>query len=368
MILGKYQICRKKEERGYSITAVVQDEFENNYFAKWIKGIEQNSQASKILFDKLRNLKKATHKNLAKIIEYDWDENEQAYCIIFQFIEARTLENEVFSLKPTIFLKGIENSVACLKELNQIYRITHGDINPANILIDENEDFFLIDFGIADIATTLSQEKELEIFARDFAAPEKWNRKVSKGFPHQSDIFSIGKIMEWYFEKNEFTEFSSINELINKCCEIAPDHRINYSNLKEDIASILFSSSFEKDNRIDVKGEYTNDIIKELNDDNDQKWIPKINVLPKGQNSNKENYLLDVYTKNYYLHCLWLVFEKQLVIRNYSKKESIEESKITAEKYAQNIGVPIKFDSRSYTTFNLTPTLKKNTKRKRKGR
>ncbi|MBC5833815.1 hypothetical protein G6N05_02855 [Flavobacterium sp. F372] len=46
MILEKYQICRKKEARGYSITAVVEDEFENKYFAKWIKGIEQNSQAS----------------------------------------------------------------------------------------------------------------------------------------------------------------------------------------------------------------------------------------------------------------------------------------------------------------------------------
>lgn len=366
MILGKYQISRKKEERGYSITAVVQDEFENSYFAKWIKGIEQNSQASKILFDKLRSLKKATHKNLAKIIEYDWDENEQAYCIIFQFIQARTLENELFSLKPTFFLKGIENSVACLKELNQIYRITHGDINPANILIDENEDFFLIDFGIADIATTLSQERELEIFARDFAAPEKWNRKVSKGFPHQSDIFSIGKIIEWFFEKRELTEFSLIKELIDKCCEIAPDQRINYSNLKEDISEILFSSHFEKANCIDVTGDFTNEIIKELNGVAEGKELPKINVLPKGQNSNKENYLLDIYTKNYYLHCLWLVYEKQLVIISHSKKESIEDSKKTAEKYAQNIGVPIKFDSRSYTTFNLTPTLKKILKEKEK--
>lgn len=366
MILGKYQISRKKEERGYSITTVVQDEFENSYFAKWIKGIEQNSQASKILFDKLRNLKKATHKNLAKIIEYDWDENEQAYCIIFQFIQARTLENEVFSLKPTVFLKGIENSVACLKELNQTYRITHGDINPANILIDENEDFFLIDFGIADISTTLSQEKELEIFARDFAAPEKWNRKVSKGFPHQSDIFSIGKIIEWYFEKREFTEFSSIKELIDKCCEIAPDQRINYSNLKEDISAILFSSPFEKANSIDVTGDFTNEIIKELNGVDDGKELPKINVLPKAQNSTKENYLLDIYTKNHYLHCLWVVSDKQLVIRNHSKKESIDDSKKTAEKYAQKIGVPVKFDSYSYTTFNLTPILKKILKEKDK--
>ncbi|MGO4822212.1 MULTISPECIES: AAA domain-containing protein [unclassified Flavobacterium] len=355
MILEKYQIHSKKQERGYSTTAIVQDEEENLFFAKWIKGIEQNSQAGKILFDKLRNIKKATHTSLAKIIEYDWDQTEQAYCIIFEYKEADTLENSVHNIKPASFIKGIENSIACLKKLLQNFRITHGDLNPANILVDENLDFYLIDFGIADICTTLSQEKELEIFAKDFAAPEKWDRTIPKGFPYQSDIYSIGKIVEWYFEKNELPEHETIKDVIDKCCVQAPEERINYTNLKEEISKSLFNSSFEKSNAIEVKGDFTNELIKELNGSENGKWLPKINVRP----NSKDNFLLDIYTESYYLHCLWIVNEKHLVIRNFSKKDILDQKQIYAETFAKKIGEPVKFDSYSYTTYNLTPFLKK---------
>jgi serine/threonine protein kinase len=274
MILAKYQLNRQKQERGYSLTAIVQDEDENLFFAKWIKGIQQDSQAAKILFDKLRKLKKATHTGLAKIIEYDWDESQQAYCVIFEFKEVNTLENQVHHIKPASFIKGIENSIACLKELHQNFKITHGDLNPANILVDENLDFYLIDFGISDICTALSQERELEIFAKDFAAPEKWDRTLAKGFPYQSDIYSIGKITEWYFEKNDLTEYTTINELIDKCCVKTPEERINYSNLKENFSKILYNSSFEKSNTIEIKGDFTNELIRELNGTADGKYLP----------------------------------------------------------------------------------------------
>lgn len=363
MILGKYQVHRKKQERGYSITAIVQDENEKLFFAKWIKGITQNSQAGKILFDKLRNLKKAIHTALPKIIEYDWDESEQAYCVIYEYIDADTLENKAQSIKPALFIKGLENSTACLKELHQNFRVTHGDLNPANILVDENFNFYLIDFGISDICTSLSQEKELEIFAKDFAAPEKWDRTVDKGFPFQSDVFSIGKITEWYFDKNELTEFTAIKEVVDKCCKKAPIERINYTNLGDEFSKILHTNSFEKTNTIEVKGKFNSELIKELNGDGEEKWLPKLNVNP---NSKKENFLLDIFTKNYYLHCLWLVQEKQLHVRNFCEKRTLDETQKKLEKYAQTIGIPVKFDSYTYTTFNLTQLLKKIAKEKTK--
>lgn len=362
MILGKYQVYRKKQERGYSITAIVQDENDKLFFAKWIKGIAQNSQAGKILFDKLRNLKKAIHAALPKIVEYDWDESEQAYCIIYEFKDADTLENKAQSIKPAMFIKGLGNSIACLKELNQNFRVTHGDLNPANILVDENFDFYLIDFGMSDICTSLSQEKGLEIFAKDFAAPEKWDRTVDKGFPFQSDVFSIGKIAEWYFDKNELTEFIAIKEVVDKCCKKSPTERVNYTNLADAFSKILHTSSFEKSNTIEVIGSFNSELIKELNGTGEEKWLPKLNVNP----NSKENFLLDIFTKNYYLHCLWLVQEKRLLVRNFCEKITLDETQKKLEKYAQTIGIPVKFESYTYTTFNLTPLLKKIAKEKTK--
>src|SRR5690606_12126673 len=102
-----------------------------------------------------------------------------------------------------------------------------------NILVDENLDFYLIDFGIADISSTLSQEENLEIFAKEFAAPEKWNRKIPKGFPYQSDIYSIGKVTEWYFAQKDLSEYQDIKLLIDSACRQEPTSRINYNSLSE---------------------------------------------------------------------------------------------------------------------------------------
>lgn len=182
MILNKYQTYGQIQKRGYSLTAQVENENGEVFFAKWISGIKRNSQPSKILFDKLRHLKKALHPALPNIIEYEWDESKDAYCIIFEYKNAQSLEERIWDIKPTFFLKGIEQIINCLQQLQQNHRLSHGDITPANILVDENLDFYLIDFGIADISSTLSQEQNLEIFAKEFAAPRNGIEKYQKDF------------------------------------------------------------------------------------------------------------------------------------------------------------------------------------------
>lgn len=67
MILEKYQLYGEIQNSGYSSTAKVSDESGEIYFSKWIKGVEKNSQPSKILYNKLRHLKKAVHSSPPKM-------------------------------------------------------------------------------------------------------------------------------------------------------------------------------------------------------------------------------------------------------------------------------------------------------------
>ena len=207
MIFGKYQLKGKLQERGYSLTCSVIDETDKIFFAKWIKGIKKDSQVSQMFFDKLRRLKKATHSVLPKIIDYQWEPTQKAYCIIFENKKAKTLEEIGIQIPPNYFLKGMLQLIDCLQYLQQKDGLTHGDITPANILVDENFDFYLIDFGLADTTASLSQTEGLVVFAKQFAAPEKWDRTVPKGFPYQSDIFSLGKVIEWFFEQKNINGF-----------------------------------------------------------------------------------------------------------------------------------------------------------------
>lgn len=365
MILNKYQLYSEIQERGYSLTAKVTDESGNIYFAKWIKGIKKKSQQSKILFDKLRHLKKAVHSSLPQIIEYDWDENQSAYCIVFENKDAQTLEEKLFEIKPTYFLKGIEQIANCLHRLQQKHKLAHGDITPANILVDENFDFYLIDFGISDISVTLSQEQELEIFAKEFAAPEKWDRKIPKGFPYQSDIFSIGKVIEWYFNQKDLQEFEDVELLIDNSCKQIPSNRLNYNSFLENLSKITSEISFDNQNEVLVAGEYNSELLDELNNDyfeSSINFVPKFDVSPK----SGDNILLDIATNSFIIHCLWLISENKLLVRNYFHKSEDQSKYDRINKYGKKLGLPIRFTSQNRYNehFNLTPFFKKIQKEK----
>lgn len=359
MILNKYQTYGQIEKRGYSLTAQVENENGEVFFAKWISGIKRNSQPSKILFDKLRHLKKAVHPALPNIVEYEWDESKDAYCIIFEYKNAQSLEERIWDIKPTFFLKGIDQIINCLQQLQQNHRLSHGDITPTNILVDENLDFYLIDFGIADISSTLSQEQNLEIFAKEFAAPEKWNRKIPKGFPYQSDIYSIGKVTEWYFAQKDLYEYQDIKLLIDSACRQEPSSRINYNSLSEFLGRISSTIVFDNDNVVFVS-DCDENVLKELNN---RENSPKFDVSPK----SGDNILLDIATENYWLHCLWLISEQKLLIRSSERKEQNTSKYSRVRKYGVDIGLPLTFaePSNSYQpSFNLTTILRKIQKEK----
>lgn len=357
MILNKYQTYGQIQKRGYSLTAQVENENGEVFFAKWISGIKRNSQPSKILFDKLRHLKKAVHPSLPNIVEYEWDESKDAYCIIFEYKNAQSLEERIWDIKPTFFLKGIEQIINCLQQLQQNHRLSHGDITPANILVDENLDFFLIDFGIADISSTLSQEQNLEIFAKEFAAPEKWNRKIQKGFPYQTDIYSIGKVTEWYFAQKDLSEYLDIKLLIDSACRQEPSSRINYNSLSEHIGRVTSTIVFDNENIVFVS-DAPEQVLIELNN---CKNSPKIDVSPK----SGDNILFDIATENYWLHCLWLIGEQRILIRSFEHKEQNPSKYSRVRKYGVDIGLPLTFAEPSYQpSFNLTTTLRKIQKNK----
>ena len=365
MILEKYQLYGEIQNRGYSLTANVSNESGDIYFAKWIKGVKKNSQPSKILYNKLRHLKKAVHSSLPKIIEYEWDESQGAYCIIFENKNSKSLEEIVFEIKPTHFLKGIEQIANCLQQLQQKHKLSHGDITPANILVDENFNFYLIDFGISDISATLSQEQELEIFAKEFASPEKWDRKIPKGFPYQSDVYSIGKVIEWYFTKNKIAEFEEVQKLTDNSCEQLPSNRINYVSFLEKLSKITSEISFDNQNTVLIAGEYSSELIEELNNDyigDEINFIPKFDINP----SKGENVLLDIITNSFITHCLWLISENKLLIRNYSHRSEDESKYNRISKYGKQLGLPIVYTSQNgYSEhFNLTPFFKKIQKEK----
>lgn len=348
MILDKYQISDNRNERGYSITATVSNIEGEEYFAKWIRGIDKKSQAGKIFADKMRSLKKVKNSHLPEIIEYGFDEKEKAYCIIYEQLSANNLSEKVLDLHPIYFLKGILQLVKTLQELQQ-QRIFHEDIHPDNILIDSENNFYLIDLGLSKITTTLSQTKDIEVFAKAFSAPEKWNSKIKNGFPFQSDIYSIGKVIEWYCYQKQI-EIEQIQTLIENLCNEVPKERSNYNQLSSKLIEITnsYSEIFSKENIVFISfkenSNTQNQFISELNSAN-------FDISPK----SGENILMNIATDNFLAYALWLIADKELKILNLFHKDEQFENWQKTIRFASKLGFEINYVVRGASTWNIQP-------------
>ncbi len=101
MLFNKYQYRPTDlKKRGYSQSCVATDIASKAYWVKWILGIEKTDIKAKLLADKLRHLQKARHVALPNILEYGFDEEQQAFAIVYEYLEGvETMETEVVKLK-----------------------------------------------------------------------------------------------------------------------------------------------------------------------------------------------------------------------------------------------------------------------------
>lgn len=334
MLFEKYQYRNSDiKKRGFSQYCQASDSNNKVFWIKWILGIEKNDTKSKILADKLRHLQKARHSALPEIIEYGYDEEQNAFAIVYELLEqVETLENKVSELKAQNSISGILDLADCLTELHLKFKINHGDIHPANIVIDKNGQFYLVDFGLADITKTLSQTQDLEIFAKGFAAPEKLNKLV-KGFPYQADIFSIGKVVEWFFDERQLVLAEECAFQLYKLLAENPADRPNWQEVIDILKNIAVASETESV-QVAFRAGYSSEILDLLNSTN-----PIFDISPK----EGANYLLDVIIGNWLCEgVIWVKSENKLLFNSIVPLNSID-NKIIERKIKEGKKLPFKF-------------------------
>jgi len=352
LLFDKYQYNESEiKKRGYSWHCLAKNEAGTRFWVKWILGIERNDIKLKLLRDKLRSLQGAKHLCLPDIIKYDFDTEQKAYAIVYEYLEdIESLENKVKHLNNQNVMSGLIDLADCLYSLHSNYMITHGDIHPGNIFVDKNGQFFLIDFQLAEITRTLSQESSLEIFARKFAAPEKFDRLVKSGFPYQADIYSFGKIIDWIFhERQEEIPEEQSRELQRLLAE-KPNDRLRWQEAIEFLKKFPVLSE-TRNIRIDY--EYFVDkysISTVINS-----ATPVFDISPEKPDKSRFSYLLRIVISNIVLNCVWINTENKLLVRKIDNdKKLIEQTIRDGEKFP----FKVKF-TEDHSNFDFTPCFKK---------
>jgi len=163
-----------------------------------------------------RILAKMKHSNLPRVFDY-FEESGRHY-LVMEYIEGLTLE-EVFEKNPQLSItKILDWSIQICDVLETLHGegIIYRDLKPSNVMIDQNNRVYIIDFGIARLFSGNKIHDTVIIGTPGFASPEHHGTAETD---FRSDIFSLGATMHYLLTRKDpgiipfaFEEPAAINK------------------------------------------------------------------------------------------------------------------------------------------------------------
>lgn len=194
LLAGKYQIVRELGRGGMGTVYLAYDlQIKRKVAVKLLHSTTQ--VAVKRFAREARAIAQLKHPNIVRV--YEHVKYQDTTCMIMQYIEGMTLDKylQTHSLhlreKVTLFLK-IVNAIDYAHEKS----IIHRDLKPNNILVDEQQTPYLLDFGLAKVIDgidrSITQSGQIVGTPR-YMSPEQARGEVST-LSKPSDIYSLGAI------------------------------------------------------------------------------------------------------------------------------------------------------------------------------
>ena len=191
------------------------------YAVKFVPKTNTIVQDNTNIFREVQIMSKSNHKNIVKLYGY-FEDNENCY-FVYELVQGCNLETYVDKFKANSFATHIEQNLLInifkqilsgLLYLHSNY-IFHRDIKPDNILIDNNNNIKITDFGLSALYVqgfrTLSSCGTI-VGREDYAAPEI---KDEKPYDYKCDIYSLGLTM-YYLMNFDLPPKQNDNNFYNK--------------------------------------------------------------------------------------------------------------------------------------------------------
>ncbi|MFN8578734.1 MAG: protein kinase, partial [Candidatus Sericytochromatia bacterium] len=285
-----YEIYRKISENKNSITYKVVDNINRLFVIKVLKR-ETTSKQDREMFTKEFNIGQKL-KNQQIINYYSVEQFENRPALIIEYFEANTLEQ--FSSKNNfdieIFLDIMIKITNSIKYIHK-NRVIHRNINPNNILIDENYNIKIYDFSLSEYIDNISDlDTNVFIDYLNYISPEQTGR-INEKVDITSDLYSLGATFyklitnEKPFDDKEPNEiiYSHIAKIINSPSYINED-------IPEQISLIIMKLlDKKKSNRYQSAESLKNDLEICLKQYKENKIIELFNL---GDLDNKYKFII----------------------------------------------------------------------------
>ncbi len=132
------------------------------------------------------------HQNIVKI--FDWGAEDSTYYIVMEYLTGRSLKEVIEEQAPLdeTLIVDIGRQVLSAVEAAHDSDLVHRDIKPQNIIITENGDVKVMDFGIArSLSSTMTQTGSIMGTAFYLSPEQAQGAEVSNA----SDLYSVGIVL-----------------------------------------------------------------------------------------------------------------------------------------------------------------------------
>ncbi len=268
-INDRYEIVRTIGEGGMANVYLGYDTIlDRNVAIKVLRGDLSNDEKFVRRFQReALSASSLSHPNIVEM--YDVGEDNGLYYIVMEYVEGKTLKQLLKKRGSLTLSEAIDIMLQLTDGMAHAHDsyIIHRDLKPQNIMIKDDGQVKITDFGIAMAlnATQLTQTNSV-MGSVHYLPPEQ---AAGKGSTIKSDIYSLGILFyELLTGELPFKGDSAVEIALKQMKEPLPDlHKIN-NDIPQSIENIIMKATAKnpKNRYNDVK-EMHNDLLTALNDD-----------------------------------------------------------------------------------------------------
>ncbi|WP_261132754.1 Stk1 family PASTA domain-containing Ser/Thr kinase [Bacillus sp. Marseille-Q3570] len=181
------------------------------------------------------------HPNVVNIL--DVGEEEQIYFIVMEYVQGKTLKQIIREQGPL----SPERSVEIMKQISSAiahaheHHIVHRDIKPHNILIDEDGNAKVTDFGIALAATSATITHTNSVLGSvHYFSPEQARGGIAN---NKSDIYSMGVVLyEMVTGRLPFSGESAVSVALKHLQDQFPEPKFINPDIPQSVENIILKA------------------------------------------------------------------------------------------------------------------------------
>jgi non-specific serine/threonine protein kinase len=251
-IIGNYQIEKRMGKGTFSsVFKAIHVPTQSRVALKVIHKIEMLKYKNYSVHNEVSILRSLRHPFIAEF--FDFFEDESFHFIVLEYVGNGSLFDYIQSkkqIKEEIVRRIFMQLLSVLQYLHEVKNIIHRDLKPQNIMLDENFNIRLIDFGLSICLRASYDVPPRQCGSPYYIAPEMI---LEQPHTYKSDLWSAGNILYVMISGSPTFLENSLESLFRLIIKNEPDYSNFSSTLAEVLKSLLSKHPQKRANVLQIK-------------------------------------------------------------------------------------------------------------------